>query len=151
MLKATSLNKSFGSLVVTDNVSLHVPAGGRHAVIGPNGAGKTTFFNLLTGEIKANSGQVVIDGQDISSASPDARARAGLGRSFQKNNLFMEMTVLENLATASAVAMQLGKIFWKSFQTFSAVRQRAEDIAGHCVSVRVRQPRQRPARAFSRA
>ncbi|MBT3701897.1 MAG: ABC transporter ATP-binding protein [Alphaproteobacteria bacterium] len=130
MLKATSLNKSFGSLVVTDNVSLHVPAGGRHAVIGPNGAGKTTFFNLLTGEIKANSGQVVIDGQDISSASPDARARAGLGRSFQKNNLFMEMTVLENLATASAVAMQLGKIFWKSFQTFSAVRQAAEEIAG---------------------
>ncbi|MCP4231620.1 MAG: ATP-binding cassette domain-containing protein, partial [bacterium] len=128
MLIAEALYKSYGLLQVTNAVSLHIPKGERRAVIGPNGAGKTTFFNLLTGEIKADSGRVILDGQDISNKSPDWRARAGLGRSFQKNNLFMDLTVLDNLSTACAVAVQLGKVFWKPFSAFKDIHLAAEEI-----------------------
>lgn len=129
MLKAERLNKFYGSLLVTDNVSLELPKGARHAVIGPNGAGKTTLFNLLTGEIKANSGRVLIDGEDVSKKSPDQRAKAGLGRSFQKNNLFMELTTLENLTTACAVSVRLGGVFWKSFDSMNEIKEAALRVA----------------------
>jgi branched-chain amino acid transport system ATP-binding protein len=129
MLKAVRLNKFYGSLLVTDNVSLELAKGARHAVIGPNGAGKTTLFNLLTGEVKTDSGRVLIDGRDVSKKSPDQRAQAGLGRSFQKNNLFMELTALENLTTACAVSVELGRVFWRPFDSVSEVKEAAESIA----------------------
>ncbi|MBF0276385.1 MAG: ABC transporter ATP-binding protein [SAR324 cluster bacterium] len=129
MLKAEVLRKSYGSLLVANDVSLQLEKGERRAVIGPNGAGKTTFFNLLTGEIKADSGRVIIDGMDVSGQSSDARARAGLGRSFQKNNLFTDLSVIDNLSTASAVAARLGKVFWKPFSAFREIREDAENLA----------------------
>ena len=129
MLKAERLNKFYGSLLVTDNISLELAKGARHAVIGPNGAGKTTLFNLLTGEVKTDSGRVLIDGRDVSKKSPDQRAKAGLGRSFQKNNLFMELTALENLTTACAVSVELGRVFWRPFDSVSEIKEAAESIA----------------------
>ncbi len=129
MLEVRGLSKSFETLPVTYQVSFSVPRGGRHAVIGPNGAGKTTLFNLLTGEIKADKGSVHLNGRDISGLTPDARVRAGLGRSFQQNNLFADMTVRENLAAACAVNAGAARTFWKPFHRFPAVLEAAERLA----------------------
>ncbi|MDQ0316474.1 ABC transporter ATP-binding protein [Amorphus orientalis] len=104
MLEARDLNKAFGSLVVTKDVSFSLEKGERRVVLGPNGAGKTTLFNLLVGELKPNSGSVRMGGEDLTSLSVAARARRGLARSYQKNNLFGALTVRENLALAVATA-----------------------------------------------
>ena len=134
---AAGLRKSFGSLLVTDNVSLRLPAGRRHGLIGPNGAGKTTLFNLITGETKADAGRVSVGGRDLSGASPDVRARAGLARSFQRNNLFPGLTVRENLFLACAVKHRIGQVFWRPATRFAALRAEAEahaeklGLAGH--------------------
>ncbi len=129
MLRVTNLNKSFSGLTVTDNVSLDLQPGSRHAVIGPNGAGKTTFFNLLTGELPADSGSVFLEERNISHLRPDARARAGLGRSFQKNNLFEHLSVRENLSIACALHAGIGKIFWKNFSSYQDINQSVERLA----------------------
>jgi branched-chain amino acid transport system ATP-binding protein len=129
MLEARSLHKSFGALAVTRNVSFSVPAGARYAIVGPNGSGKTTLFNLLTGETQADGGQVLLDGTDISNLSPDARARNGLTRSFQKNNLFPDLTAGENLALAVAIRQGAGRLFWRRFAKLPGLKEAVETIA----------------------
>ena len=129
MLRADALRKSFGSLRVADGVSLRLPAGRRHGLIGPNGAGKTTLFNLITGEVKADAGNVYVGGRDLSGAPPDRRARAGLARSFQRNNLFPSFTVFENLALACALRQRIGHVFWRRSSGFAALRAEAEEHA----------------------
>ena len=129
VLRADNLRKSFGSLRVTDDVSLCLPAGRRHGLIGPNGAGKTTLFNLITGEVKADAGAVYVGGRDLSGASADRRARAGLARSFQRNNLFSGLTVGENLALACALKQRIGHVFWRRASGFTALRAEAEEHA----------------------
>jgi branched-chain amino acid transport system ATP-binding protein len=104
MLETEKLSKNFGALTVTNNVSLRLEKGERRVVMGPNGAGKTTLFNLLAGELRPTSGQIRFDGADVTGLSVDARARLGLARSYQKNNLFDDLTVRENLALAVATA-----------------------------------------------
>ncbi|MDH3451703.1 MAG: ABC transporter ATP-binding protein [Gammaproteobacteria bacterium] len=130
MFRAERLNKSFGSLQVTHEVSLNLPRGRRHGLIGPNGAGKTTLFNLLTGELKADSGRVFIEDRDISDASVDARARYGLGRSFQKNNLFAELTVRDNLVLAALLQQRVAHNGWRDLARFKSVQEAAEQGAG---------------------
>jgi branched-chain amino acid transport system ATP-binding protein len=129
MLEAAALDKSFGSVRAVAGVSLHVGRGARHALIGPNGAGKTTLFDLLSGECRADAGTVVIDGVAVTDAPPDARARAGLARSFQRNSLFPGLTVGENLALACAVRRGLTRVFWRNFRAFRWVRDAAEALA----------------------
>ncbi len=129
MLRAENLSKSFGSLAVTDNVSFELGRGERRGLIGPNGAGKTTLFNLLTGELSPDRGRVYLGSRDISKASPDIRARAGIARSFQKNNLFEGLSVLENLVTAVVLASGMGGVFWRSLAKQSKVQERAIEIA----------------------
>jgi branched-chain amino acid transport system ATP-binding protein len=129
MFKAERLYKSFGALEVTRGVSLELPRGARHAIVGPNGSGKTTLFNLLSGELMPDAGQVFIDGRDVTPLLPDARARAGLTRSFQKNNLFPDLTVLESLAVAVAIGVDAGRIFWRPFTHSTEVYRQAEGIA----------------------
>ncbi len=126
MFRAERLNKSFGSLQVTHEVSLDLPRGRRHGLIGPNGAGKTTLFNLLTGELKADSGRVFIEDRDISDASVDARARYGLGRSFQKNNLFAELTVRDNLVLTALLQQRVAHNGWRDIARFKRVQEAAE-------------------------
>lgn len=104
MLETERLSKSFGSLTAAKNVSLRLEKGERRVVLGPNGAGKTTLFNLLAGELRPTSGHIRIGGVDVTGLTVDARARLGLARSYQKNNLFNELTVRENLALAVATA-----------------------------------------------
>lgn len=129
MLEALGLRKSFGALEVTRDVSLALPAGGRHAVVGPNGSGKTTLFNLLTGEIGADAGVIRLAGRDLTGLPPDARARAGLTRSFQRNNLFPDLTVRENLGLAVAIGKRWGGVFWRPFHGMPGLGDRIEELA----------------------
>ena len=97
-LQVQGLNRSFGALHVTRDVYLVLERGARRALIGPNGAGKTTLVNLITGVLKPSAGKVLLDGDDITTTSQAERARRGLARTFQINQLFRGLTVLENLA-----------------------------------------------------
>ena len=126
VFRAQGLHKSFGSLRVTDDVSLSLPAGRRHGLIGPNGAGKTTLFDLITGEVEADAGEVFLGGRSLGGAPPDARARAGLARSFQRNNLFPGLTVRENLALACALKHGIGHVFWRRAGSFATLTDEAE-------------------------
>ncbi len=130
MLRAENLCLSFGALRVTDNVSLSVPPGVRHAIIGPNGAGKTTLFNLLTGELTPTSGRVFIGDKDVTRAPPNQRARLGLSRTFQKNNFFPSATVRDNLLLADIAARGTGWHFWRKLKDDDAAHARAEATAG---------------------
>ena len=100
MLSARNLNKSFGSLVVAQDVALELPKGARHALIGPNGAGKTTLINLLTGMLAPDSGTIALDGADITGLKPHQRVHRGLARTFQINTLFPRLTALESVTLA---------------------------------------------------
>jgi branched-chain amino acid transport system ATP-binding protein len=101
-LRTQGLHKAYGSLVVTDNVCFELGNGGRHALIGPNGAGKTTFINLVTGQARADHGGVWLHGQDVSTMPAHRRVKQGLIRTFQVNQLFLGLPVIENVAMAIA-------------------------------------------------
>ena len=92
------LSKTFGALWVTREVSLSLASGEVHAVIGPNGAGKTTLIHQISGVVLPDRGRISLRGRDITRASPEARARAGLARSFQITSVLAEFSVLENVA-----------------------------------------------------
>jgi branched-chain amino acid transport system ATP-binding protein len=100
MIDVRELRRTFGGITALDGVTLNVPSGQRLAVIGPNGAGKTTLFNVLTGELAATSGTVLLDGQDVAAMPPWRRARRGLGRMYQRNELFDRLGARENVAIA---------------------------------------------------
>src|SRR3984885_1579790 len=103
ILSLERLNKSFGSLVVTDDVDLAVAAGERHVIIGPNGAGKTSLGNQIRGQLRPGSGRVLLKGRDITGLSPDRIRRMGVARTFQRNNLFQNLSVIENVRLALEV------------------------------------------------
>ena len=130
MLRAENLCKAFGALQVTRDVSLEIPEGARHAIIGPNGAGKTTLFNLLAGELAPDAGAILIDDRDITRLPPNRRARLGLSRSFQKNNLFARQTVRDNLLLADIAARGYGYRFWPRLAARKDAFSKAETIAG---------------------
>jgi ABC-type branched-subunit amino acid transport system ATPase component len=96
-LQVEGLNRNFGALHVTRDVNFTLERGARRALIGPNGAGKTTLINLITGVLKPSSGRVLLNGDDITATSQAFRARRGLARTFQINQLFRGLTVLENI------------------------------------------------------
>jgi branched-chain amino acid transport system ATP-binding protein len=99
-LETRALCRQFGGLTAASNVSLKLEQGARHALIGPNGAGKTTLVNLLSGVVKPSSGVVLLAGEDVTSLSVNRRARRGLARTFQINQLFPDMTPAEQLCLA---------------------------------------------------
>lgn len=100
ILELRNLVKRFGGLTATDNVSLQVFPGEIHALIGPNGAGKSTLINQICGELTPTSGQILLDGNDITTLPVSDRVRLGLGRTFQITSLLDDMTVLENISMA---------------------------------------------------
>lgn len=102
LLATEGLNKHFGALHATRNVTFTLEEGARHALIGPNGAGKTTFINLLTGFLMPTSGAVTFKGRDITRAAQAERVKLGIARTFQINRLFRGLTVLENVYMAIA-------------------------------------------------
>ena len=106
LLAVNQISKSFKTLQVLTRVSLHVEPGERHVIIGPNGAGKTTLFNCITGTIPINEGNVYLENQKISHLPPHKLVHLGMSRTFQKNNLFGNLTVEENIYLALAAIKQ---------------------------------------------
>ena len=102
ILETRDLRHDFDGLKVLFGVNLEIERGERHALIGPNGAGKTTLFNLITGHLSPSGGRVLLGGEAVGGLAPHAIARRGLSRSFQRNNLFPGLTVLESLRLAAA-------------------------------------------------
>jgi branched-chain amino acid transport system ATP-binding protein len=102
VLTLSSISKSFGALRVTDDVSFAVPRGQALGIIGPNGAGKSTLFNLITGNILPDAGQITLLGRDVTRSPAMERVRMGVGRSFQIPQPFEGLTVFENLLVAGA-------------------------------------------------
>jgi len=101
-LETIGIAKQFGAIRVANDIHFRLEPGARHALIGPNGAGKTTFVNLLTGRISPSAGRILLNGTDITRTGEAARARHGLARTFQINNLFPALSALENVRLAVA-------------------------------------------------
>ncbi|MEK8029620.1 ABC transporter ATP-binding protein [Ideonella sp. DXS29W] len=114
LLRCEGLTRRWGGLVAVDRVSLDFAQGQVHAVIGTNGAGKSTLINMLSGEIAASAGRVELQGQDVTSWAQPRRARAGLGRSYQRNTIFPGFSVLENCRLAAQAAHQRPWAWWQS-------------------------------------
>ncbi len=101
LLSAKQVTKRFGGLAAVNGVSVDLWKGRIHAVIGPNGAGKSTLTNLLSGDLPPSSGQVLLHGTDVTGWAPERISRQGLGRSYQKTNIFLPLTVHENVRLAA--------------------------------------------------
>ena len=112
VLQTHNLLKRFGGIVPTNNVSLTVRKGARHALIGPNGAGKTTLVNLLTGVLEPTEGRIELHGKDITNLAPFKRVRQGVVRTFQINQLFNELTPLQSLALAVSAQEGTSAKWW---------------------------------------
>jgi branched-chain amino acid transport system ATP-binding protein len=104
-LQIEGIGLQIGGATILKDVELDIAAGSLVGVIGPNGAGKTTLFNVISGLMKPTAGRILLDGKDITSASVPARARAGLGRTFQTASLFPRLSVLENVRLAAQVSL----------------------------------------------
>jgi len=118
VLSTRNLNKSFGSLVVAHAINLALPKGVRYALIGPNGAGKTTLINLMTGMLRPDAGQILLDGGEITGLRPEARVRRGLARTFQINTLFPHLTALESVSLAVLEREGHAHNWWQNLPRF---------------------------------
>ena len=128
LLETRELRKAFGGLVAVDGVSMRVQANTLHTIIGPNGAGKTTFFNLLSGNIRPTSGQVIYKGQDITNMPAHRRAHIGIGRSFQITNVFPNLSVFENVRLAAQAVGHDNFKFWEHHRHFRRYEEQANAI-----------------------
>jgi branched-chain amino acid transport system ATP-binding protein len=114
LLRARDITRRWGGLVAVDRVSLDLQRGAVHAVIGTNGAGKSTLINILSGEIPPSSGTVELLGSDITAWPQPRRARAGLGRSYQRNTIYPSFSVFENCRLAAQAHTQRPWAFWQA-------------------------------------
>ncbi|MEI9804875.1 MAG: ABC transporter ATP-binding protein [Pseudolabrys sp.] len=113
MLRVENLAKRFGGIVATDDLGLSVAAGELHAVIGPNGAGKTTLIAQLSGQLRPDSGRIHFNGRDITAVPMEKRSALGLARSFQITSLFLDLSVLDNVALAVQARVGHSFHFWR--------------------------------------
>ena len=144
-LETRGLEKSFGGLKVTRDLSLQVEQGARHALIGPNGAGKTTVINLLTGVLKPNAGRILLEGNDITDLPVHTRVLRGLSRTFQINQLYADLTPLETIGLAVSERLGRGGDWWRRMGTRDDVNRGDRGNAGALSSAR-RHERTRPRR-----
>jgi branched-chain amino acid transport system ATP-binding protein len=114
LLSAQALVRKFGGLTAVDRVSLDLHAGQLHAVIGTNGAGKSTFINMLSGEMPLSAGSIHLDGRPITAWSQPRRARAGIGRSYQRTTIFAPFSVLENCRLSAQAGLQRPWRIWQA-------------------------------------
>jgi len=128
VLRLDHLNKSFGSLVVTDDVCLDIGPGERHVIIGPNGAGKTSLVNQIGGQLRPSSGSILLKDRDITGLSPDRISRMGVARTFQRNNLFQNLSVIENIRLALEVHRGNPLNFFAPVGRDKALSERSEEL-----------------------
>nr|WP_315479714.1 ABC transporter ATP-binding protein [uncultured Rhodoferax sp.] len=128
VLSAQGLVMKFGGITATNNVTLDLHKGARHALIGPNGAGKTTLINLLTGVLQPTEGKIILEGQDITDLAPHQRVRRGMVRTFQINQLFDTLTPLETLAMVVSQHTGLGGKWWQALGSNRRVIERCEQL-----------------------
>jgi branched-chain amino acid transport system ATP-binding protein len=126
-LAISALKKSFGGLPATNGVSLEVSPGERRLIIGPNGAGKTTLFNLITGDLRSDSGEIRLFGQDVSRLPPHRRAHCGLARTYQIITLFPKDSLEHNIALS---LLGLSPIRWGAFRPLAAYAHLYEQARG---------------------
>jgi branched-chain amino acid transport system ATP-binding protein len=122
------LEKHFGGIAAVAGVSLKIEKGARHALIGPNGAGKTTVINLLTGVLRPSAGRILLEGQDITSLEAYKRVQRGLARTFQINQLFLDLTPLETVGLAISERLGSGSQWWRLVGTNPLVVEEIVDI-----------------------
>ena len=128
VLETRGLLKRFGGITPTNEVSLKVERGARHALIGPNGAGKTTLINLLTGVLAPSAGSIWLDGQDITRLAPHRRVRRGIVRTFQINQLFAELTPLKSIAMAASSRLGNAGRCWRPLGSDARVAQACDRL-----------------------
>ncbi|QBK05081.1 ABC transporter ATP-binding protein [Hylemonella gracilis] len=128
MLQTENLTVRFGGHVAVNAVSCAFAPGTLTAIVGPNGAGKTTYFNLISGQIPASAGRVLLNGQDLTPLPAPLRTRAGLGRAFQLTNLFPKLSVLENVRLAVQAKAGAGLDFWRIWSDRRDLLRKAEQI-----------------------
>ncbi|MCV2887414.1 ABC transporter ATP-binding protein [Ruegeria aquimaris] len=128
ILATEGLTVRFGGHVAVDTVSCAFHTGELTAIVGPNGAGKTTYFNLISGQIPASAGRVLLRGRDISGQSVSQRTRAGIGRAFQLTNLFPNLSVLENVRLVVQSKAGQGMNLWSMASRHAELTDAAEAI-----------------------
>lgn len=126
VLHAQNLEKKFGAVVAASNINIRIAAGERVSLIGSNGAGKTTFVNMITGYLKPDSGQILLDGKDITPLAPRAITHLGVARSFQIPQLYGDLSVIDNMLVANACHDQRLS-FWQSARRPAAI-DRADEL-----------------------
>ena len=127
-LETRDLTIRFGGHVAVNAVSCAFEAGTLTAIVGPNGAGKTTYFNLISGQLKASAGSVLLHGCDISGLNAPQRTLAGLGRAFQLTSLFPNLSVMENVRLALQSRRGLGLDVWNVWSHHRALIERADEV-----------------------
>lgn len=127
-LETRGLTIRFGGHVAVNDVSCRFTPGTLTAIVGPNGAGKTTYFNLVSGQLRATSGQVLVAGEDVTNLPVAARTKRGLGRAFQLTNLFPQLTALENVRLAVQSRAEAGWSLFKVWNTRRDLIENAESI-----------------------
>ncbi len=128
MLETQQLTIRFGGHVAVDRVSCRFEPGTLTAIVGPNGAGKTTYFNLISGQLRASEGRVLLGGTDITKHTASARAHLGLGRAFQLTQLFPGLSVLENVRLAVQSRRRHGLRLWSVWLSDGATLARARQL-----------------------
>ena len=128
LLRGKHISRRWGGLLALNDVSIEVVRGTVHAVIGTNGAGKSTLVNILSGEIAPSGGSVELLGQDVTHWTQPRRARAGLGRSYQRNTIFPSFSVFENCRLAAQATHQLPWQWWRSAQRCEQSCSMAEGV-----------------------
>jgi branched-chain amino acid transport system ATP-binding protein len=147
-LELRQVHKSFGRTPIINGVDLAIAKGERHAIIGPNGAGKSTLFNLISGRFPPSSGQILLDGEEITGLDAQDINRRGLARSFQITNIFPRLSVYENVRCALLWSRGYRYSFWQRVGALEDVRARAEEIVG---KIGLTARRDRPAGVLSYA
>ncbi len=128
LLKLDSVSRRFGALQALTDISIDVAPGELRAVIGPNGAGKTTLFNLISGFFPPSSGEIVFDGQRIARVNPTELVKRGIIRTFQITEIFLSLTVYENLRIAAEVAMGVSHRPWMGRALRTRIDDRAQEL-----------------------
>jgi branched-chain amino acid transport system ATP-binding protein len=140
MLECRKLRKTFSGFVATNDVSLTVETRSITAVIGPNGAGKSTLFNVITGHLEPDSGEVILEGRNITAVPPHKLCGMGIARSFQRTNIFSKLTVFENIQAAFIAHGGKGLDMWgvseRQFrdETWQMIEQLALQDIAHAIA-----------------